>query len=687
MRGRTSMRHVLVVAPQCASMERLTRLEEAAADLFAVLSDVSVGACRPGLPPGSSALVTGDGLTSAEITATVHTAAAYAAEHGAVLVLAFLGHGFVPGQAATLHFMGADSVEDVRHGSVNVSELLTRALDHPGIPGVLGIIDTCHAAGALPAAQDLTAGTRLGQSRLSLLMGSSLSQAAVDLAFSRGLTTLLRRGLLTAGRKLTLADLGHALRRELVGQNITAFDYAGAASEPLWIARNASARMALLGGLTGPLAHEELTESLGRVDPPVPVPTPGASLQSVLQCRKDVLGRAPSEERDRAVRALDGAIIAIHTVTFIRGWIGGKLTTEAIRHALHTMLAADRRVPGASVSITDVGIIDELAFNHPESETDGLRSIARFVALLGQACGMSLDDPALEEWGQRIEAPALVNDARRHAATRTDGQRMSLVVSLHASLAGEWPETLDAWLLMDGALLEHEQFTNESADRRGAEDAVERAVLWADEHARTLKLPLKRLDIAIPSSLLLEWRPEEAGAALLLGVRFDVRLHWSNRLNPDAVLRSIEGTLAERWETISECGDGAPVDWLAHEELADPQTLRSQLRNGRYARGIGLTQHPGTDARLMETLLAYTPVLLWPHTAGGFPKERHGCLEASWWAMPGVLTRAYRNRWRGEEAGDLADLRAVWDDQDWLRFCRHFRSTPPPAPTADEGTA
>ncbi|WP_314246775.1 hypothetical protein [Streptomyces sp. DSM 40907] len=675
-------------------MTRLTRLEEAATGLYAVLTDPSLGACEPGLPSGRSALVTGDGLASATVRELVHEAIGYAAQRHATLVLAVLGHGFAPGRTSTLHLMCADSTEDLRHDSVNVSDLLAVAVDHPGVDGVLGLIDTCHAGGAPPPAEDLAGGARGGRTRLGLLMAASLGQSAVDLAFSRNLAELLRAGRPGAGRTLRVNEVRDALRTVIVGQNITGLDYDGdgPADGPLWIARNARVREGLLGGLGGRLAADELTEALAAVDPAWPVPDATPDLRAALACRERLLGLPSSPARERALRAVDGLLIAVRTVEFVRGWIGGGLTTSRIRRALHLMLAAEGRLPADDARLTDVTVIDELAFNHPDTDRDGRRAVARFVALLGHVCGMDPGDPELRSWGKRIEAPVEVNDAVEHVVRRTEGQRLGLVVSLHSSLTGDWPEVLDGWLLLDGTMIHHEQFPSGTADRRGAESAVEDAVLWAEEHARTLDLPLKRLDLAAPSGLLLAWRPEEAGVAMLLGIRYEVRLHWSNRLTPDAVLRSIEPVVAERWESIAHCQAGTPVDWLAHEDLADPHVLRGHLRNGRYTRGIGLTQHPGTDARLMEMLLAYTPVLLWPHAPDGFPKERHGCLDRSWWAMPGALARAYRDRWRGEggagagaDAG-LADLRAVWDDEDWLRFCRFFRTSTPPARTRDEGT-
>ncbi|MFJ7203754.1 hypothetical protein ACIQWR_09510 [Streptomyces sp. NPDC098789] len=686
---RAGRRHVLVVAPQCPSMVRLTSLEDAAAGLYGALADASLGACEPGLPTGRRSLISGDDLTSAALVESVGAAIDHAAEHRATLVLAFLGHGFAAGRTSTLHLMCADSTDDLRHGSVNVGELLVRAADHPGVDGVLGIVDTCHAAGAPPAVADLAGGARSGRTRLGLLMASSLGQSAVDLAFSRSLTAVLREGLPGIGATLGVAATREALRGLLVGQNVSGFDYDadGAADEPLWIARNARVRQGLLGGFGGVLAGEELTEALAALDPAMPVPDGAPDVRAALHCRAELLRHPPGPRRERALRGLDGLLVAVRTVDFIRSWLGADLTTARLRHTLYSMLAAEGRLPAAGAPhLTDVGIIDELVFNHPDIERDGRRAVARFVTLLGQVCGRDPGDPELRAWAARIEAPVQVNDAIEHTARRAAGQRLGLVVSLHSSLIGDWPEVLDGWLLLDGSVIHHEQFPSDTADRTGAENAVEEAVLWAEEHARTLELPLKRLDLAVPSGPLLTWRPEETGAAMLLGIRYDVHLHWSSRLTPDAALRSIEPVVAARWESIAECQGSTPVDWLAHEDLLDTARLRGHLRVGRYARGIGLSRHPGADARLMETLLAYTPVLLWPDSAAGFPEERRAVLDRDWWAMPGALAHAYRERWRGVDGAGLADLRAVWDDEHWLRFCRLLRTAPLPVRDRAEGT-
>jgi hypothetical protein len=41
--------------------------------------------------------------------------------------------------------------------------------------------------------------------------------------------------------------------------------------------------------------------------------------------------------------------------------------------------------------------------------------------------------------------------------------------------------------------------------------------------------------------------------------------------------------------------------------------------------------------------------------------------------MPDELMVAYRQEWRDETAGPIAKLRAVWDDSEWLDFCRSYQ--------------
>ncbi|WP_406456574.1 hypothetical protein OG782_30895 [Streptomyces sp. NBC_00876] len=672
-------RHLLVLAPQCASMLHLTRLTEAASALHAALGHAELGGCDPALPGGRS-LFAGEPLTSNWIRMLIREAIQHAADCRASLVLALLGHGFVPGSTNRMYLMGADSTEDATESAVDVGELLAAAANKAGIPSVLGIIDTCHAAGALPPAQELAAGAGNGSTRLAVLMASSLGQPAVDLSFSRALAGLIREGLPGAGPVLRVDDVKQEVSRLCVGQNVTLAQHDGDpfATEHIWVARNRRDQDTDPGGLLGPLAREELTEAFGALGTGTPPLGAVGDMASVLDSLASLKGLPQSAARDRTVVAVDCRLIAMRTVVFLRDWLGGELTTARLRHALRVLLASERRTLAAPVpEFTDVAILDRLAFDFPIARKSCRPSVAEFVVRLALASGKDLDAPELHVWARSVHAQQELNDAVTKVLDDREDQQLRLAVSLDSSLTGGWPEAVSAWLLQDGELLDRQDFGCPTVDREGAEAAIEEAAIWAEGHAEALGRRLRWLDVAAPSGVLLEWRPEEAGESLRFGVQYDVVVHWSRRLAPDPLLRRIQGALNERWEEIAAC-TGVPVDWLDDSDTADRPPLRDRLRDGRYRRGIGLMHRTGIDDQLMEILLSYTPVLLWPRGAEGFPADRHGCLEPQWLTMPEGLGHAYQRRWRGEYAGHFADLRAVWDDRAWLNFCRLVRSTVPP---------
>ncbi|MFE5097178.1 hypothetical protein ACFRCI_44525 [Streptomyces sp. NPDC056638] len=672
-------RHLLVVAPQCASMQHLTRLREAASALHAAMAHADMGDCAPGLPGGRS-LIVDERLTSNWIRTLIGEAIQYAEERRASLVLALLGHGFVPGNTNTLYLMGADSAEDAIERAVNVGELLAAAANKPDIPSVLGIIDTCHAAGAIPPGQDLTAGAGNGRSRLAVLMASSVSQPAVDLSFSRAFAGLVREGVPGAGPLLGVDDVQRALRGSVVGQDVTVSQHDGDpfATEPIWVSRNMRAHDTDPDSLLGKLAHEELAEAFGALAADVPSLCVPHDVQSGLDSLEALKGLLPSPARDRAKDAVHSMLTSIRTVGFLRDWLGSELTTARLRQALRVLLASEHRALASPVTdFTDVAILDQLAFDHSVTRNNGKPSVAEFVVRLALASGKDLASPELHAWARSVDAQQELNDAVTKVLNCREDQQLRLAVSLDSSLTGGWPEAVSAWLLQDGELLDRQDFSCPTVDRGGAEAAIEAAAVWAEDHAEALGRRLRWLDVAVPSGVLLEWRPEEAGEGLRFGVQYDVVLHWSRRLAPDPLLRRIQGAVNDRWEEIAAC-TGVPVDWLDDSDTADRPPLQGRLRDGLYRRGIGLMHHTGLDDQLMEILLSYTPVLLWPQGAEGFPADRHSCLEPQWLTMPEGLGHAYQRRWRGENAGHFADLRAVWDDRDWLRFCRLVRTTVPP---------
>jgi hypothetical protein len=254
----TGRRHALVIASQCKKEFTLTYLHEAARDLDAALRDGDIGACEPGLKNGESLLL--GPISAADITVRIGDAIDYAAASDAVLVLALLGHGFIPGESPALYLMGWDSVNQDTRTAVNVRELLAQAANKSGVKSVIGIIDTCTAAAAVPSMADLMTGTRGGLTRLQLLMAAAVNQTAYDMRMSRALTALLTAGLPGADTHFTLEDAKHRMADALTGQNLVRFDYDGVKSGDGWLARNRQAAGQLLA--LGAYGTAELTAAL-----------------------------------------------------------------------------------------------------------------------------------------------------------------------------------------------------------------------------------------------------------------------------------------------------------------------------------------------------------------------------------------------------------------------------------------
>ncbi|NUR62221.1 MAG: hypothetical protein HOV87_26705, partial [Catenulispora sp.] len=403
--------------------------------------------------------------------------------------------------------------------------------------------------------------------------------------------------------------------------------------------------------------------------------------------------------RIRLRRLADDLSIALLTARFLRGWLGAALTTDGLRAAVAQLRPGPAggslvRIPPAAFERVE-SVVEHLALNQPAGAggvggpADGLRKwLCRFVVALARQAGRDDAAPELRGWADRIGAGQLLNDARQQARRRAARRRLRLVVSLHASVAGDWPASLSAWLLDGAETLRHEVFENRpTPDRAGTEQALAEAVVWAEELAEELgrDTEVYRIEVAAPSALLLRWRPEEYAPSSRLGMDYDVVLRWSVRLNPPASLRLAARGVRNRWERIGAPGPDAPVDWLSRHEAGDPR-LPDRLRDEQYARAVGLDHVPGhglpvSAPDLLDLLLTFSPVVLWPDAQDGFPSRCQLVFNDYWHTLPTGLIDARRKRWREDPRTDPADvvarLRGVWDDEEWLDFCAARRRARP----------
>ncbi|MES4892023.1 hypothetical protein [Streptomyces sp. NPDC096012] len=74
-------------------------------------------------------------------------------------------------------------------------------------------------------------------------------------------------------------------------------------------------------------------------------------------------------------------------------------------------------------------------------------------------------------------------------------RRLRLVVSLHATVADDWPESLGLWLLDGGTVCERAEFPG-APTQAGVETKLGESVAWGRKHARLRNAPLRHVDVA-----------------------------------------------------------------------------------------------------------------------------------------------------------------------------------------------
>jgi len=188
--GITSNRRILVIGSQCASLPPpLSFLPQAAVDLHAVMTDSEVGGCTDAAPRGL--LID---PTVAEARAAIKAAFRAAAAEEATLFLALIGHGTYAGR--DFYLLPLDGVDppDSDSGVQLVQLVKEQHRRHPGLDGLVVLIDTCSSGvGALAAATDWVSELE-GDLRFEVLTAAA-DRPAYDGCFTRELVACLREGL------------------------------------------------------------------------------------------------------------------------------------------------------------------------------------------------------------------------------------------------------------------------------------------------------------------------------------------------------------------------------------------------------------------------------------------------------------------------------------------------------------
>ncbi|WP_327040031.1 hypothetical protein OG400_19015 [Micromonospora ureilytica] len=654
-------------------MQHLDELESAAAALHDEFMEPATGACEPGLPDGT-ALRYG-ALPAHEITQTVMAAARHAADADATLVLALLGHGFVPGRSNQLYFMGSESVNQDRASSVDVRGLLTNVVDNVRVNGVLTVIDTCVAAGGVPSMDEVLTGTRDGRTRVAMLLAASVGESAYSLKVSRELAALLRSGIAGAGDRLDIASVRHSLQMRVPQQTVARLEYDGdsAGTEGLWLAYNRLHHtMGSFTSMLGPIGIDELRDVLSALEPPASV-SANIDLAGLAELGR-LLETGSSVEHQHASRIIEVLRASVSTVEVLRRTMPEALSTPVLRKALGRLDAfgAPHSSDVSRLLTTEVDFVEHVALHRSGRNFPAERTLALFVVGLAYLVDKDPGVPALVHWAASVGATVPFNDALTDVAAAVTEDRLRLIVSLHASLSGTaWPEILDAWLLDAVGDVGREQFACTDS-QQGVEAALRDAVGWAEELAFERNAKLHRIDIASPIGLLLRWRPEDVVFGRRLGTVYHVLSRWSGRLAPARGERWIITGVMRQLEQSQAENVGRNLDWLSTRDTSDLFRLKGLLIDGRYSYAVGTIEHPET-ADLLDLLLSHLPVVMWPHTGSTFSDSHRDRVERYWHRLPGEFHQAYCRHWTEDVVDPLVDVRAVWDDLDWLKFCASYR--------------
>ncbi|MEV8531535.1 hypothetical protein [Streptomyces sp. NPDC051211] len=697
-------RHVLVVATQCPRADQeLPDLVEVAEQLHGVLTDPALGACQDG-GVADAELVRSGSAGRAAVDNAVRDAIVLAGEAHAVLVLAFLGHGQSPKGSPHLYYMANDSEREDANTSVDVNSLITAAVNRPGIAGVIVLLDTCQSAAAVPTAGDLVGGFRDGQTRFSLLTAATAQEPAYDLDFSRRITHHVREGFPEAGEFVPVQHYRAALVKDLPDQDAHALEYDGmptAAEAGLWLAVNVRRRPVRVAEGLGAIGAADLARALRS--------WPQAGADTTTHC-KDHADLAAL--RDRAARSPDLGALRVREVTdalllvreaelFLVAWAGRVLSGYTVRRAMAELNARSsdfrepmRAAPGLSGSGLLRHFLEHAALR--ETDRDGHRTsagaVARCLVAVAHACGLDASGDEVQRWADAHGLTLDLNDAREWSRRMRQQGGASLVVSLHAARY-DWPDSLTVWVRRGEECSRAHTFPC-TPTQTGVEQALPDVLDWAEEQLPP-DVRLNHIDMVVRAELLPKWRPEEAEAGLfLLGVDRSVVLRWADRLFVPRYLRRMNETARRRLESwqhhVLTTGE-APVDWVNAATSGEVEQLRKAFMAGSYQRAAGICRRSGVFAELVQVLLPYTPVLLWPDEETGTVAKPPTVLARFWERLPADFVRAQRLRWAMQGSGadcvsptgdnvhlaELAALRAAWHDLPWLDFCDSFQERAP----------
>jgi hypothetical protein len=177
-------------------------LRRAATELHARFTDPTLGGCEPALAEGRSLVIDPE---VALLRSGIRDAVARASEAGATLFISFTGHGFADDSDFSL--MALNSVDGQPDSALAVGGFLAELLpEHPGVDGLVLIIDACESGYVLERLGHTLAGVARATGQRFEVLVSTESGPAYGCAFTTALAELLATGDRPQGRFVTAAS-------------------------------------------------------------------------------------------------------------------------------------------------------------------------------------------------------------------------------------------------------------------------------------------------------------------------------------------------------------------------------------------------------------------------------------------------------------------------------------------------
>lgn len=429
----------------------------------------------------------------------------------------------------------------------------------------------------------------------------------------------------------------------------------------------------------GRFGREHLLRRTGLLPNPVDVPR-WLDWDALKKLRAGVSDQPDADARTDTLEIIDDLLRALDVTALLRPWLvgGSRLTSVSYDRALNWVLPD---APLGDLS-HDLDYVTRLVLCSPGGPGEFGRSLVAFATLLRSEATLDVEDAEFVEWTIRYAGQPIAGDVHATLRTAHGDRRRKLVVSLHACLAGSWPDSVQAWVVGHGPtddLSSPELFSCDPPSRAETERAVCDAVAWAMDLVG--EDAIRQIDLALPSSLLVGWNPEEITDGQRLGIDYDVIVRWGDLLKapPRRGLGDPLRIMRQRLERHAADEGGLRVHWLSYEDALDEDRMCQRLAADHMGAVYGLRFHPAGRHGVLEALLSFIPIVLWP---GDESQRSWQTIEEElgrrWKTLPAGFANAYRGRWQVDSDAQvppppLSELRFVWNGPDWLDFCRRMR--------------